>query len=361
MKKRLMSLTLFFGALTAANAQVGIGTLDPNKSAQLDMVASDKGMLIPRVNLTNRFDASTIVNGNVNSLLVFNLSNNLEIKPGFYYWDVNQWKRLLNDIDLNEYFENPSEIFEDTNAKNITMVLEGSVLKLTDSEGDFVQTDLALINTDNQQLTIEGSILQLENGGAVDLSQFLENTKNISLQLNEGELILTDSDNQTVSVNLSSLKTWVQGSENITVTGNGSENSPYQVAVATASATNLGIVKQSENNPSVLINAQGELSINQEQLFDIKEISGTYEVLPTDVILLGNALTADVNIVLPSAVGKKGKKITVKKLDNQEDYYVNVTSNGGSLDGVTSLYTALPFSGWDLVSDGTNWRIVNKF
>ena len=64
-------------------------------------------------------------------------------------------------------------------------------------------------------------------------------------------------------------------------------------------------------------------------------------------------------IALPTAdATNKGKKYTIKKQDNNEDYYVTVT---GNIDGLTELYTALPYSGWDLVSDGTKWTITNKF
>ena len=62
-----------------AYSQVGIGIITPDKSAQLDVVATDKGILIPRVALTSSTDKSTIKAGNVNSLLVFNTNNQNDI------------------------------------------------------------------------------------------------------------------------------------------------------------------------------------------------------------------------------------------------------------------------------------------
>src|SRR5690554_747598 len=70
MKKRLLSVALLMGAW-GTYGQVGIGTLTPDNSSQLDVVANDKGILIPRISLTSTTDATTIKNGNVNSLLVF--------------------------------------------------------------------------------------------------------------------------------------------------------------------------------------------------------------------------------------------------------------------------------------------------
>jgi len=68
---------------------VGIGTLTPDKSSQLDVVANDKGILIPRVSLTSTTDAVTITNGNVNSLLVFNTNTQNDITPGYGYANKN--------------------------------------------------------------------------------------------------------------------------------------------------------------------------------------------------------------------------------------------------------------------------------
>src|SRR5690606_37590804 len=147
---------------------------------------------------------------------------------------------------------------------------------------------------------------------------------------------------------------WLVDGTNTTVesvsSGVGTE---WKVNVATANGTNLGVVKEAENNPTVSIDNQGSLSVNLENLNDIKEITGAYEAQLTDVILLGNASTADVTVILPSPENNKEKTFTIKKQDSNEDYYVNVY---GNINGLSQLYTALPYSGWVLVSDGTQWR-----
>jgi hypothetical protein len=75
MKKLLLLLSL--GLYVVSNAQnVGIGTSLPNSNAMLDVSATNKGLLIPRVNLValtsnnlNSFGLSALP---VTSLLVFN-------------------------------------------------------------------------------------------------------------------------------------------------------------------------------------------------------------------------------------------------------------------------------------------------
>ena len=79
---------LFFNYLVAQN--VGIGTVTPNNSAMLDVTAANKGMLIPRVALTDNLDAVTIPSP-TNSLLIYNTatagSGRFAVSPGFYYWN----------------------------------------------------------------------------------------------------------------------------------------------------------------------------------------------------------------------------------------------------------------------------------
>ena len=90
MKYKLLPLGLvLFGS--SMYSQVGIGTLNPNSSAQIEISALDKGVLLPRIALLSPFDNTTINPGNVNSLLVFNTTNNEFIKPGFYYWYNDRW------------------------------------------------------------------------------------------------------------------------------------------------------------------------------------------------------------------------------------------------------------------------------
>ncbi|UPZ17973.1 hypothetical protein [Flavobacterium humidisoli] len=78
----------------------GIGTDNPNLSSKLEIVSSDKGILIPRVSLINSLDTTTISNGNVNSLLIFNTSSLSDVTPGFYFWYGSKWNKLITDSSL---------------------------------------------------------------------------------------------------------------------------------------------------------------------------------------------------------------------------------------------------------------------
>ena len=88
MRKYLFILSLIFAPQVFA--QTGIGTTTPDASAKLEIAASNKGFLPPRVALTATNAASPITNP-ANGLMVFNTvtagSSPYQVVPGYYYWD----------------------------------------------------------------------------------------------------------------------------------------------------------------------------------------------------------------------------------------------------------------------------------
>jgi len=77
-----MYSTLTFG-------QVGIQTNSPDASAALDIVASDKGLLVPRVTLTSTLSNPSPVTSPATGLIVFNTGANQPV--GLYYWTGSTW------------------------------------------------------------------------------------------------------------------------------------------------------------------------------------------------------------------------------------------------------------------------------
>lgn len=90
-----------------SNAQQGFGTSNPASSAVIDMVASNKGVLFPRVALTSTTDALTIPSPIPNSLTVFNTATvgltPTNVYPGYYYWSsaLNSWIRINDSLNAN--------------------------------------------------------------------------------------------------------------------------------------------------------------------------------------------------------------------------------------------------------------------
>lgn len=85
MIRALLLLAFLFCAL-ASFAQVGIGTTTPHPSAQLDVVSTNKGLLVPRVANT-----SDVTGTPAKGLVVYQTSGS----EGFYVFDGASWQKLV--------------------------------------------------------------------------------------------------------------------------------------------------------------------------------------------------------------------------------------------------------------------------
>jgi len=88
--KKLFIILLFISY--SSFAQTGIGTTTPNASAKLDVYATNKGFLPPRVTLTSTTDATTI-SSPAEGLLVYNLGS-VGLQAGYYYWNGANWATI---------------------------------------------------------------------------------------------------------------------------------------------------------------------------------------------------------------------------------------------------------------------------
>ena len=100
----LIYLLVFSGFFFNASAQTGIGTTAPNASAKLEVAATDKGFLPPRVALTasNAFSPIVGTAANATGLLIYNTAsagaapNN--VVPGYYYWNGTAWIQISGGL-----------------------------------------------------------------------------------------------------------------------------------------------------------------------------------------------------------------------------------------------------------------------
>ncbi|MEL6812375.1 MAG: hypothetical protein AAFP76_13675 [Bacteroidota bacterium] len=92
--------TIYFSSNTLLAQQVGINTSTPAAGAALDITHANKGLLIPRVELTGTDDITTITPSATTGLMVYNTviagALAVQVTPGFYYWSGVQWRRLYN-------------------------------------------------------------------------------------------------------------------------------------------------------------------------------------------------------------------------------------------------------------------------
>lgn len=87
--------------ITHIKAQTGIGTTSPSPSARLEVAATDRGFLPPRIALTAVNSASPVTSP-ATGLLVYNTAtagtapNN--VAPGYYFWNGSVWVAILGSI-----------------------------------------------------------------------------------------------------------------------------------------------------------------------------------------------------------------------------------------------------------------------
>ena len=103
-----MAVLLYFIIPILSMSQVGIGTITPNPSAKLDVTATDKGFLPPRVALTSTATNSNAIASPATGLLVYNTatagSGSTSVTPGLYYYDGVRWQRVINTVDATVTF-----------------------------------------------------------------------------------------------------------------------------------------------------------------------------------------------------------------------------------------------------------------
>jgi hypothetical protein len=129
---------------TAIHAQQGFGTSTPAPSAVVDMTATNKGVLFPRVALTATTVAAPVTAPATN-LVVFNTATAGDVTPGLYYWTGTAWKRQIakGDTGIDWNFTGNAGTTVGTN-----------VLGTTDAQDLVVKTN----NVERLRITQAGNI-----------------------------------------------------------------------------------------------------------------------------------------------------------------------------------------------------------
>ncbi|MFC4817018.1 hypothetical protein [Flavobacterium sp. GCM10023249] len=102
----MRKLLLLFFYYTAMTAQVGIGTTTPHSDAMLEVVSTNKGILLPRVSLVSTAVA-TPLSSHTQGIIVFNTAQSgtgvSMVYPGLYFNDGSSWIRFTpNTITIGE-------------------------------------------------------------------------------------------------------------------------------------------------------------------------------------------------------------------------------------------------------------------
>jgi len=183
---------LIFNVLLAQGQNsVGIGIVNPNKNAVLELVSTgnNQGLLVPKLTTAQRTAASFIssLSANENGLLVFDKDENK-----FYFWQANQWLPLRTGLELTA---GDGILISGNTIAAIPqdLQLSGSALSITNN------TAATSINLSGftQDLQLTGSTLSITNNPSatpIDLTPFAGvNTDNQTLAYSPATGLLTIS------------------------------------------------------------------------------------------------------------------------------------------------------------------------
>lgn len=123
------------------NAQVGVGTTSPNASALLDVSSTDKGFLLPRVNLISNTDNTTIL-APATALMAYNFTSSGNILGNrVYVWRGSVWDSFSNLPEIKFLkvpvdFARVSKSTQLLSVANLTSINTGSVVPIDWASGD---------------------------------------------------------------------------------------------------------------------------------------------------------------------------------------------------------------------------------
>ena len=129
-------------------AQTGIGTTTPDASAKLEVNATNKGFLPPRVTLTSGTDNTTIPSP-ATGLLVYNTGNNPNLVAGYYYWNGSNWATIATATGSGVY---ASYMRGSRTASQTTGIAAGGTVVFT--QVDNVAGQEMSLNTTTGQITL---------------------------------------------------------------------------------------------------------------------------------------------------------------------------------------------------------------
>lgn len=98
-KKYFLLAAVLFSAVVSAQVKIGGTDGTPNANAMLEVEATDKGVLLPRVELESTTSANPL-SAHVEGMTVYNTAAVGDVTPGQYYNDGTKWNRIVSSSEM---------------------------------------------------------------------------------------------------------------------------------------------------------------------------------------------------------------------------------------------------------------------
>ena len=221
----------FTGFFNAQNGNVGIGTTAPDASAALDISNDNlpangkKGLLLPRVSLSNNTDVLTIQSP-ANGLVVYNLADSgtgtsVVTKDTFYFWDGAKWIDVAS-VDIVKRELLPQVFFLIGSA---TQVTAGATITPNITNGLVVdyQATTVLMNSGNHITKNTNNTFTVNSTGRYELSGSINYNPNMSLNATSNVEFIAQVSTDNV--------TWTDIAKTTGVWGNGTGGNSHTLII----------------------------------------------------------------------------------------------------------------------------------
>jgi len=166
---KTIKLAVIVVFINTSTAQTGIGTTTPNASAKLEVAATNKGFLPPRIVLTSATDGTTIPSP-ATGLLIYNTAtagsapNN--VVPGYYYWNGTSWIQISNGLIIDSS-KSSSFTLAATDNNKIFFINAASTVTVTVSNTLPIGFSCQFIQVGNGMITLLGSGVTLNSANGL--------------------------------------------------------------------------------------------------------------------------------------------------------------------------------------------------
>lgn len=335
MKKRILniSLILLLGSTGSVLAQQGIGTNRPDKSAAVDIKSTNKGLLIPRMQLSwdgTKISAPTI-DSPAQGLLVYNLTTVTNVPEGFYYFSNDLW----NPIGVSELENSETTIITGNGTASLPYQVQ---VKTADSNtlgivkpGNGLTIDSGTLNViaaDGRETKLTaGNFITITGDGSANTPYLISSRDNQELKFDTTTNQLTISGDTNV-INLVGLKTILNKGVITTLTGTGSATDPYIVDITKES------IQENQIKYEVINGVNTTALLDDSSTSDLKKYKvnvATADSNTLGVVQIGSGINVNNGVIsVPAAPGETTTLIanTLTKGNKQKIAdYKNETTN----------------------------------
>ncbi len=292
------------------SAQTGIGTKSPNPDAMLEVNATDKGLLLPRIALTGTANAAPL-GGHVAGMTVYNTATTGDVRPGYYISDGAQWLRITSVEDVIDLIDSTETV------TNLVDNGDGTVT-YTNEAGTAQTVDIADIIT--QEILNQGDIFN-------EIINLIEANTDVFADNGDGTFTHTSADGTVVNFDANTT-TFVNNGDGTYVftNANGDSVTVDVIADVVNNITNQGDIF---NEIMQVIDAEETLTVLDSSVNDNGTPADTTDDFQELTYLDEDGVTTRINLTSIITTGE-----TITNLVNNGDGTVTYTNEAGTAQTV---------------------------